>query len=140
MADQKPPASKALEERRYRNPDWIFQRTPPLDARGTSVCKTEAGLLRVYVSLAGWVLKSVVMAGDFFGDRQALRDLEAQLKWSSGAPDSVGRTVEEAWAEAPRGPIWGLSPAALTQAIVAAVADAQHSANASRRQVADVQS
>ncbi len=128
-----------LEERRYRSPEWIFQRTPPLDARGSSVCKTEAGLLRVYVSLAGSTLKSVVITGDFFGDRQALRDLEARLKWSSGAPDSMARNVEEAWAEAPRGPIWGLSPAVLTQAIVAAIADAQRSAGLPQEAAADVQ-
>ena len=126
-----------LEQRRYRNPDWIFQRTPPLDARGTSVCKTEAGLLRVYVSMAGWVLKSVLITGDFFGDRQALRDLEARLKWSRAAADSVGRAVEEAWAEESRYPIWGLSPGVLTDAILAAVADAQRGAIVSQRQPAD---
>jgi lipoate-protein ligase A len=130
-------AIRGIEERRYRNPDWIFQRTPPLDARGSSVCKTEAGLLRVYVSLAGWVLKSVLITGDFFGDRQALRDLEARLKWSSGAPDSVRRTVEEAWSEAPRGPIWGLSPAALTEVILAAIADARRSAGLPQEAVTD---
>ena len=130
-------AIRRLEERRYRNPDWVFQRTPPLDARGTSVCKTEAGLLRVYVSLAGWVLKSVVITGDFFGDRQALRDLEAQLKWGSGTPDSVRRTVEEAWSETPRSPIWGLSPAALTEAILAAIADARRSAGLPQEPVTD---
>ena len=130
-------AIRQLEERRYCSPDWIFQRTPPLDARGSSVCKTEAGLLRVYVSLAGWVLKSVVITGDFFGDRQALRDLEARLKWGSGAPDSVKRTVEEAWAETPRSPIWGLSPAALTEAILAAIADARRSAGLPQEAVTD---
>ncbi len=130
-------AIRQLEERRYRNPDWIFQRAPPADARGSSVCKTEAGLLRVYVSLAGWVLKSVVFTGDFFGDPQALRDLEARLKWSSGAPDCVRRTVEEAWSEAPRGPIWGLSPAALTEAILAAIADARRSAGLPQEAVTD---
>jgi lipoate-protein ligase A len=128
---------RELEERRYRNPDWIFQRTPPLDATGTSICKTEAGLLRVYVSLAGWVLKSVVITGDFFGDRQALRDLEARLKWGSGAPDSVGRVVEEEWAEAPRSPIWGLSPALLTEAILTAIANAQRSAGLPQEAVTD---
>ena len=104
---------------------WIFARTPPADATGASIVKTDAGLLRVYVALAGGVIKSALITGDFFGDDRALPDLEARLKWGEASPDVIAAAVEATSADPATAPVWNLGPELLTDAIVAAVDDAR---------------
>ena len=50
---------------RYGSPEWIQERSPRRDARGTSLLKTPEGLLRISASVHGSVIKSVLVAGDF---------------------------------------------------------------------------
>jgi lipoate-protein ligase A len=125
-------AIREIETSRYGDPDWIFLRTPPLDTTGSSIRKTEAGLLRVYVSLAGSVIKSVLITGDFFGDGRTLRDLEARLKWSQGSVETIAGCVEAAWSDPALSPVWSLQPALLTDAIVAAIDNARQQTAAGR--------
>ena len=120
-------AIERLEAERYRTTEWIYQRSPAPDAVGVSLCKTEAGLLRVYVSLVGEVLKSVLVTGDFFSTTRALLDLEARLKWGRAEREHVAQVVAEVWrttGSAQEAPIFGLPPEVLTDAVMAAVADA----------------
>jgi lipoate-protein ligase A len=114
-------AIEAIAGGRYRDPAWVFQRMPPADTTGTCTVKTEAGLLRVYVALAGRVIKSVLITGDFFGGLRAIRDVEAKLKWTAPSREAVAAAVEGAWKAAAEGPIWALPPAVLVDAIVSAV-------------------
>lgn len=71
-----------LENERYRNEEWIFQRSPQKDMTGTSLIKTKAGLLRTYVGLKGENIKSVLITGDFMDENKRLKSLESELKWS----------------------------------------------------------
>ncbi len=121
-----------LEAKRYANNDWIFARTPPPDATGASIQKTDAGLLRVYVALAGSVIKSTLITGDFFGDNRALPGLEARLKWSEASPATIASAVAAASADPATAPVWNLDPSLLTDAIVAAVDDARSRSEAGR--------
>jgi len=121
-----------IEAAQYANPAWIFARTPPPDATGSSIRKTEAGLLRVYVALAGSVIKSALITGDFFGDNRALPDLEARLKWSEASPASIAVCIDTACADLAIAPVWNLQPSLLTDAIVAAVEDARSRVGAGR--------
>ncbi|TAK63250.1 MAG: lipoate--protein ligase family protein [Dehalococcoidia bacterium] len=121
-----------LEAERYANAEWIFARTPPPDATGASIRKTDAGLLRVYVALAGDVIKSALITGDFFGDNRALPDLEARLKWSEASPAAIAAAVAAASVDPATAPVWNLDPELLAGAIVAAVEDARSRAGAGR--------
>ena len=119
-----------LEEERYLTQDWVFQHMSPPDATGSSVVKTPAGLLRVNVALAGDVMKSVVITGDFFGDLKALRNLEARLKWQRADEANVGSAVKELWNDPVAVPVWELPPEELAAAIMAAVDSAKRSSGA----------
>ena len=132
FTDDERRAIGALESERYANHDWIFARTPPPDATGSSIRKTEAGLLRVYVALAGDVIKSALITGDFFGDNRALPDLEARLKWSEASPAAIAAAVAAGSADPATVPVWKLEPSLLTDAIVAAVDDARSRSGAGR--------
>ncbi len=125
FSDDERRAIGELEAERYANAGWIFARTPPPDATGASIRKTDAGLLRVYVALAGDVIKSALIAGDFFGDNRALPDLEARLKWSEASPEAIAAAVASVSAGAATAPVWNLDPELLAGAIVAAVDDAR---------------
>jgi lipoate-protein ligase A len=125
FSDDERRAIGAIEAERYANPDWIFARTPTPDTTGASIRKTDAGLLRVYVALAGDVIKSALITGDFFGDNRALPDLEARLKWSEASPAAIGTAVAATSADPATAPVWNLDPTLLADAIVAAVDDAK---------------
>lgn len=125
FSDHELRAIGTIAAERYANPEWIFARTPTPDATGTSIRKTDAGLLRVYVALAGDVIKSALITGDFFADNRALPDLEARLKWSEATRAAIAAAVEAASAGLTTAPVWNLDPQLLTEAIVAAVSDAK---------------
>jgi lipoate-protein ligase A len=72
-----------LESENYLSSEWVYQRQPPRDTEGTARRKTEAGLLSVHLSLAGNVIKNLVISGDFFASAVALNRLEARLRWSA---------------------------------------------------------
>lgn len=138
-------AIQALVDSRYGTDEWVFQRRPAAsdgDPRetsrsalggacfgprtagfGTAVCKTPAGLLRVYVSLAGpETIKSVLVTGDFFADAAGLARLEARLKWASADPASIRGAV---LAEVSAASMSFLEPGALVEAITRAIVNAR---------------
>ncbi len=124
-------AISALASRKYSTPEWVFQRIPTPDAVGTSLLKTNAGLLRVYVALGGEVLKNVMVTGDFFATTRALTNLEARVKWTRATPEAIAKTVRAVFA-ADGPPIIGLSADTLTEAISTAVLVASRSGGWSR--------
>ena len=91
-----------LEKDKYRNRDWIFQTTDVLDAIGKDIVKTPGGLLDVRIVLAGKMIKSAYIGGDFFTSEHAIADLEQSLRWHSSNENSVSETLSkiyERWFE-----------------------------------------
>ena len=79
---------------RYKSDEWIFQRR----SRGAQIKayteKTRGGLVRIKVALENNLIKSIIIAGDFFVfPSRAIFDLEADLKWSSVEPEAIRKTV-----------------------------------------------
>lgn len=70
---------RTLEREKYQQDSWIFRHLPTPDAIGTSLRKTPAGLLRLYLSLAGERIKDVTITGDFMADESAVLALEKAL-------------------------------------------------------------
>lgn len=67
---------------KYSTEDWRFARTPQADATATSVLKTPAGLVRLYVALQGDTIKSALFTGDFNDIPQPIAEFESGLKWA----------------------------------------------------------
>ncbi len=72
----------ALVRDKYANDEWIHQRSPLADARGTAGLKTPEGFVRVYVGIHGDTIKSLLVAGDFNTLPPGISRLEAALRWS----------------------------------------------------------
>ncbi len=90
-------AIAALEDARYKHPDWLYQFSPREDLSGMSLYKTPAGLLRTYIGLKGDTIKSVLITGDFMEAVPVLRDIEAQLKWSPLDAAYIGEIIRQAY-------------------------------------------
>jgi len=84
-----------LEKNKYCDNDWIFQTTDVLDATGKDVVKTPGGLLDVRIVLAGKMIKSAYIGGDFFTSEHAIADLEQSLRWHSSNENSVSETLSK---------------------------------------------
>ncbi len=116
-----------LEKDKYRDRDWIFQTTDVLDATGKAVVKTPGGLLDVRIVLAGKMIKSAYIGGDFFTSEHAIADLEQSLRWHSSNENSVSETLSkiyERWFE----DLANLPMDALIKAINSAIQKAAHTA------------
>jgi hypothetical protein len=84
-----------LEKDKYRDSKWIFQTTDVLDATGQDIVKTRGGLLDVRIVLAGKMIKSAYIGGDFFTSEHAIADLEQSLRWHSSNENSVSETLSK---------------------------------------------
>jgi lipoate-protein ligase A len=73
---------RRLVRERYGSRQWIRQRSPRPDARGSAMLKTPDGLLRFFVGVHGSTIKSVLVTGDFNVLPAGLARLEAALKWT----------------------------------------------------------
>jgi lipoate---protein ligase len=93
------PQIERIAEERYRNEEWLYQRSPQADMTGMSLKKTAAGLLRIYIGLKGETIKSVLITGDFLEDAGMFNLIEAKLKWSPLEKDAIGRAVQEVFAQ-----------------------------------------
>lgn len=80
----------------YGNSDWIHQRSPRQDARGSALLKTPVGLLRIYAALHGRTLKSVLVTGDFNLMPRGIARLESALKWCQADPERIAAVTAEA--------------------------------------------
>ena len=108
-----------LTASRYGDREWIFQRSPRRDARGSAVLKTPAGLMRVYVGVHGEVIKSALVAGDFNVMPPAVPRLEAALKWCRAEPQAIREA-----AAVLGGDDLGVPPLAVAEAVCEAAAAA----------------
>ena len=91
-----------LEKDKYMDNDWIFQTTDVPDAMGKALVKTPGGLLDIRLVLAGEMIKSVYIRGDFFTSEHAIADLEQSLRWHSSSENTMSGTlskVYERWSD-----------------------------------------
>ncbi|MBI2962633.1 MAG: hypothetical protein HYY35_02670 [Deltaproteobacteria bacterium] len=111
---------RRIEEEKYRQDSWIRRRTPTPDATGASLRKTPAGLLRLYLSLAGERIKDVTITGDFLCEESAVLALEKSLSRLPAEPAAIEATVARH-----RESLGGIATADLVGAILEAVAEAR---------------
>ena len=122
-----------LKKDKYMDNDWIFQTTDVPDATGKALVKTPGGLLDIRLVLAGKMIESAYIRGDFFTSEHAIADLEQSLRWHSSNENSVSETlskVYERWSD----DLTNLPMGSLLNTIVVAIQKAEHSA---RRGLAD---
>jgi lipoate-protein ligase A len=82
---------------KYATEDWLFSRTPQPDATATSVLRTPAGLVRVYVALQGDTIKSALFTGDFNDIPRPIVEFESALKWARLARHDVEQIASTAF-------------------------------------------
>jgi lipoate-protein ligase A len=99
---------KALAAGRYRSKGWLSERSLAGDANGSALLKTPAGLVRIYVSTHGDLVKSAMVVGDFNELPPSVAAMESGLCWRRltkdaivaiigrcGAADALGVSAEE---------------------------------------------
>ncbi|HLI45415.1 MAG TPA: lipoate--protein ligase family protein [Acidimicrobiales bacterium] len=114
--------ARRLVATKYSTAEWLAQRSPQLDATATSVFKSSAGLVRVYLSLQGETIKSVLFTGDLNDLPPALVRLEAALTWKRLEPRTLSRLVASCLDGETESA--GLDPAALVDALIEAASRA----------------
>ncbi|MEE9201800.1 MAG: lipoate--protein ligase [Dehalococcoidia bacterium] len=112
-----------LEQEKYLTPEWVYQRQPPQDTAGSARRKTGAGMLSVHLSLAGEVIKGLVISGDFFPSSASVNRLEARLRWSAAERGAVETVVKEELRDGDG--ILGLGAEELSDLILEAAANAR---------------
>jgi lipoate---protein ligase len=109
-----------IEQEKYLREGWIFRRQPTPDANGSCLRKTPAGLLRLYLSLAGDRIKDVTITGDFVCEESAVLALEKALARLPADEPAIAAAVS------PHEPaLGGLAAADLVAAILEAAAEAK---------------
>ncbi|MEW6666064.1 MAG: lipoate--protein ligase [Thermodesulfobacteriota bacterium] len=102
---------------RYTNQEWVFSHKHPRARMGVGRLKTRAGLLEIYLSLAGGSIENVVITGDFFSTSDDIQSLESALKWTSAREEQIRENLSRVWRD---DMIYGLDVPTLTQAILKA--------------------
>ena len=113
-------AERALAEElaasRYGAPAWLGERSASADGSGSALLKTPAGLVRVYLTTHGDLVKSAVVAGDFNELPPAVAALESALRWQRLDEEAITGAVARSGADAALGVPAGLVAAALLDA------------------------
>ncbi len=89
----------ALVGDRYRADAWLNERSAIPDGSGSAVLKTPSGLLRMYVSTHGDLVKSAVIVGDFSILPRAVGRLESELRWKRLDTGTVAKIVAASGAD-----------------------------------------
>lgn len=89
----------ALVGDRYRADAWLNERSAIPDGSGSAVLKTPSGLLRMYVSTHGDLVKSAVIVGDFSILPRAVGRLESELRWKRLDTGTVTKIVAASGAD-----------------------------------------
>jgi len=113
-----------LEKDKYMDSDWIFQSTEVPDSTGKSVIKTDGGLLDIRIVLAGKMIKSAYIGGDFFTSEHAIADLEQSLRWHSSRDKLLTETLSQVY-ERWSSDLANLSMESLRKAITSAIQKAE---------------
>ena len=86
-----------LENSKYLDKNWIYQTTDVPDSTGKAKVKTAGGLLDVRMVLAGKMIKSTFIGGDFFTSENAIADLEQSLRWHSSQSKLILGTINKVY-------------------------------------------
>lgn len=108
---------RRLVRERYTKREWIFSHKHPRARMGVGRLKTRAGLLEIYLSLAGGSIENVVITGDFFSTSEDVQNLETALKWTSAREEQIRENLTRVWRD---DMIYGLDVPTLTRAILKA--------------------
>ncbi len=119
--------AEVLENSKYIDKNWIFQTTDVPDATGKAKVKTPGGLLDVRVVLAGRMIKSTFIGGDFFTSENAIADLEQSLRWHSSQDSAIIETLTKVYSRW-SGDLASLPQNAVSRAISMAIKRAEVSA------------
>ncbi len=111
--------TEELTRDKYESTEWLYQRSPHLDATATATLKTPGGLVRVYLALSGSTIKSALFTGDFNEIPKPLADFEAALKWAGTTRDGLRSLSREV---CPGGTELGVEPEELAELVWSAVA------------------
>ncbi|NKQ54383.1 hypothetical protein HFP15_15970 [Amycolatopsis sp. K13G38] len=88
-----------LARDRYRARSWLSEQGAIPDGSGSALLKTPEGLVRIYLSTHGDLVKSAVVVGDFALMPPALGRLEADLRWRRLDPVVVTAIVSASGAD-----------------------------------------
>ena len=94
MEDAERQRMDELVRDKYAAAEWIRQRSPLPDARGTAGLKTPEGFLRIYVGVHGETIKSLLVTGDFNSLPEGVPRLESALRWSPAEPEKIAAVCE----------------------------------------------
>ncbi len=86
-----------LKKKRYENPEWIYSHKHPRVRMGCGAIKTPGGLLEIYLSLAGPVIESIYITGDFFTTTKKLALIESSLKYKACNEESLKDALGKIW-------------------------------------------
>ena len=114
----------ALEKEKYLDERWIFQHKPAPGMTGSSLRKTQGGLLRIYVSLDGDKIEQIKITGDFFADGKSLEQVENKLSRIPTEEGEVKQVIAHCFAEI-RNPFQQIEEEDLVRGVIAAVKEAQ---------------
>jgi lipoate-protein ligase A len=89
----------ALAEERYSAQSWLSERSVVPDGSGSAVLKTPAGLMRMYLSTHGDLVKSAVIVGDFAELPSEVVRLESGLRWQRLTTEAVTKIVSGSGAD-----------------------------------------
>ncbi len=106
-----------LVREKYTTEAWLRARTPQPDATATSLLKTPAGLVRIYIALQGDTIKSALFTGDFNTIPNPIVAFENELKWARLDRATVEAAAGRAFAS---GTGLDIDPAVLVDAALAA--------------------
>jgi lipoate-protein ligase A len=108
--------AKALETDRYAAASWLTEKTAIPDGSGSAVLRTPSGLVRLYLSTHGDLVKSAVVVGDFAELPPAIPALESRLRWQRLDAATVAKEAVASGADV----ALGIAAGDLAQAIVQA--------------------
>jgi lipoate-protein ligase A len=106
-----------LTRDKYGTESWLRARTPRPDATATSLLKTPAGLVRIYMALQGDTIKSALFTGDFNMIPDPIIAFENELKWARLTRHTVEAAAGRAFTS---GTGLEVDPAVLVEAALAA--------------------
>jgi len=121
LIDQLTPSERGRVEwftkNRYTSDKWIFSKRHPKFKMGEGVLKTPGGLLQVYISLAGELIDSLMITGDFFSTSKDLNRIETALKYIPADRENIEKALSDLWSE---NLIYGIDAPTLASAILKA--------------------
>jgi lipoate-protein ligase A len=91
--------ARTLARERYAAPEWLGERTAIPDGSGSALLKTPAGLMRLYLSTHGDMVKNAVIVGDFAEFPDAVKELESRLRWRRLDAAAVAEAVAASGAD-----------------------------------------